>query len=371
MKELRDVLGTYLVTKATLKGKARNSNTADQLSLRKALPDFFESILVNLGRQRNFKVEGSFGNGVIASIPWVSIFNRNITESAQNGYYIVLLFSEDMGSCYLSLNQGFTSFEKQYSRKFALQKIKEAAAHAISYLASDSEALFGAINLSATGHLGQGYEQGAVKSYCYKLANLPTPTELTQHLKILLHDYDVLISVAGGSLKSLAPINEAQYQQSVLEKANSKSLRKKSGFKEQSGGLPIPEKSMGGRGRAHTRNPFVAAYALELAMFKCEIDSQHQTFTSSAKRLPYIEAHHLIPMSQQGTFPVSLDVSANIVALCPNCHRLLHHGRVKDKMNNLQKLFKERKLRLVEKEIVLNENMLLTFYSKDLLEEEA
>lgn len=33
--------------------------------------------------------------------------------------------------------------------------------------------------------------------------------------------------------------------------------------------------------------------------WQCELDSNHTTFISNANRMPYMEAHHLIPMSAQ------------------------------------------------------------------------
>ena len=44
-----------------------------------------------------------------------------------------------------------------------------------------------------------------------------------------------------------------------------------------------------------------------------------------------MEAHHLIPLRMQHDFENSLDVVGNIVSICPNCHRLIHYGRDKDK----------------------------------------
>ena len=41
--------------------------------------------------------------------------------------------------------------------------------------------------------------------------------------------------------------------------------------------------------------------------------------------------HHLIPLRMQHDFENSLDVVGNIVSICPNCHRLIHYGRDKDK----------------------------------------
>lgn len=161
------------------------------------------------------------------------------------------------------------------------------------------------------------------------------------------------------------PNAEAEYQKSVLAAAvKNKSITKKSG------GVPIPKiRKAATTGEGFQRNPSVAATALNLANFKCEIDARHQTFISMAKNKPYVEAHHLIPFSNQGFFEFSLDVTANIVALCPNCHRLLHHGRKSDKDKKIKTLFAKRKDSLIEKEIKITEAQLLNLYRKELLKE--
>lgn len=99
--------------------------------------------------------------------------------------------------------------------------------------------------------------------------------------------------------------------------------------------------------------------ALKLANFKCEIDESHETFITKAGT-PYMEAHHLIPLAAQEDFENSLDVDANIICLCPICHRKLHYG---DKIENeLSKLFKKRKELLKESGIVLSYNELISYY---------
>lgn len=51
-------------------------------------------------------------------------------------------------------------------------------------------------------------------------------------------------------------------------------------------------------------------------------------------------AHHLIPLSTQDYFDFSLDIDANIVCLCPNCHRKLHYGN--NITRDLIKLYEDR-----------------------------
>jgi 5-methylcytosine-specific restriction enzyme A len=127
MKSLETVFENYAATNKELKGRAKFDGKPDQVSLQHELPGFFEAVLAQVKRLDEFKTEGSFGAGNIARVPWVAVFNKKVTETAQDGYYIVLLFSQDMSRCYLSLNQGVTTFEKQYSAKLARQKIRETA----------------------------------------------------------------------------------------------------------------------------------------------------------------------------------------------------------------------------------------------------
>lgn len=60
-----------------------------------------------------YSVCGSVGQGNWASIPWIAIMNKTITESTQRGYYVVYLFSEDMKCVYLTFAQGVTETSKE------------------------------------------------------------------------------------------------------------------------------------------------------------------------------------------------------------------------------------------------------------------
>lgn len=163
------------------------------------------------------------------------------------------------------------------------------------------------------------------------------------------------------------PNAEAEYQKKALSLAT-----KKKPVAENAGGISVPKvKKAGLTGGGYQRNPNVAASALRQAHFKCEIDAEHETFISNAKGKPYVEAHHLIPFSNQGSFKFSLDVTANIVALCPNCHRRLHHGKQADRAREIAALYGQRRDRLSEKELKISEVKLMKLYRGDLLEEDA
>lgn len=80
--------------------------------------------------------------------------------------------------------------------------------------------------------------------------------------------------------------------------------------------------------------------------YKCEINENHKTFTSDSTRHPYMEGHHGIPISKQDKFNYSLDIYANIISLCPICHRLLHHGICDEKTEVLKRIYYLRSDRL-------------------------
>ncbi|MDY4367641.1 HNH endonuclease signature motif containing protein [Pectobacterium brasiliense] len=90
------------------------------------------------------------------------------------------------------------------------------------------------------------------------------------------------------------------------------------------------------------RTALIARQALIKANYQCEYESTHKTFISPITKSEFMEAHHLIPLSVQKDFSTSLDHIYNIFSLCPNCHRKIHFGSVKDKEEILERLYSSR-----------------------------
>ncbi|MGH1276645.1 MrcB family domain-containing protein [Bacillus cereus] len=64
-----------------------------------------------------------------AYTPWISIFDKEITETAQKGVYVVYLVRKDLQGFYLSLNQGTTYIGDKYKGqkpKDQMRKIAES-----------------------------------------------------------------------------------------------------------------------------------------------------------------------------------------------------------------------------------------------------
>jgi 5-methylcytosine-specific restriction protein A len=69
------------------------------------------------------------------------------------------------------------------------------------------------------------------------------------------------------------------------------------------------------------RSPAVRAYVLLQAKGCCELCGSPAPFVDAAG-VPFLEVHHVWGLGEDGP-----DIVENAVALCPNCHRLLHHGK--------------------------------------------
>jgi 5-methylcytosine-specific restriction protein A len=82
-----------------------------------------------------------------------------------------------------------------------------------------------------------------------------------------------------------------------------------------------------------------------------------------------VEAHHLIPIQFQEQFKVSLDVPENVVALCPICHRKLHHAQLGEKTKILSPLLTDRAKALKGRGLEISSENLVSFYRAKLEEE--
>ncbi|MCM3195818.1 HNH endonuclease [Priestia megaterium] len=112
------------------------------------------------------------------------------------------------------------------------------------------------------------------------------------------------------------------------------------------------------------RNPIYASNTIAAANYLCEFNNNHKHFVSKFNNRNYVEAHHLIPIKYQEHFDYSLDVYANIVSVCPVCHKQLHYGLFKEKKPILDLLFLNRKERLLASGIGIEINELYRYYQR-------
>lgn len=103
--------------------------------------------------------------------------------------------------------------------------------------------------------------------------------------------------------------------------------RAKLKLKGMSASAPVGQKEtkrIQGSSSRFIRDPEVIAWILNLANGTCEACDNPAPF-KDVEGDPFLEVHHLRPLSEGG--PDQID---NTAAVCPNCHRRLHHGHDKE-----------------------------------------
>lgn len=96
--------------------------------------------------------------------------------------------------------------------------------------------------------------------------------------------------------------------------------------------------------------------------FTCEINPEHKSFISKITQENFVEAHHLVPISYYDDFNKSIDIEANIISLCPNCHKKIHYGLQKEKEGMLKELWSRRITRLQKVGINIAFERLFSYY---------
>ena len=124
----------------------------------------------------------------------------------------------------------------------------------------------------------------------------------------------------------------------------------------------VPEQISTSYGQVYKIDPAKSRRAIVDADFTCEADKNHESFTRKNGKERYTEAHHFIPRSYQKNYLNSLDVTANIVSLCSNCHNCLHYGSADERNQILEKLYKDRKKRLEYAGLKITLNELRNLY---------
>lgn len=171
-----------------------NHQVADYI--RKTIPN--NILKTGLIDQSIYKVDASPGKyGKWANVPWIRISRKNISSSAQEGVYIVYLFSADGDTVFLTLNQGYTDIEKDTRRqenstkKAAIAKrLRDRADYCINTLNGHSFKSDTNISLGKEpGNRGKMYELGTIFYKEYKKRSVSSEDILETDLKEVLEIY--------------------------------------------------------------------------------------------------------------------------------------------------------------------------------------
>ena len=122
--------------------------------------------------------------------------------------------------------------------------------------------------------------------------------------------------------------------------------------------IPVPDKTKSVAIR-RSRDRIIVQQVLRACTYRCEVNVSHETFIARSTRLPYLEGHHLVPLAQQARFGNSLDVYANLIGLCPLCHRKLHFAENVLRRSMLAPIYETRAARFAKSGIGMSKDEFL------------
>ena len=143
-----------------------------------------------------YYVKGSVGAGRWTDVPWIAVFDKRITQSAQKGVYIVYLLNKDSKTLYLTLNQGATDVSQQGKDKLSFTGIASAdnsqttstletrAKQIRDTLANTGDALTGTIDCGS-----KAYNAGCIFYKEYHLQTIPEDDVLVSDLMQFIELY--------------------------------------------------------------------------------------------------------------------------------------------------------------------------------------
>jgi len=253
--------------------------------------------------------KASAGQGTWTRGPWIGIFDRLVTTSAQRGYYPVYLFREDMKGVYLSLNQGVTEAKTFY---------KGNAKTALRARSANFRALLGGqlfrfpeleIDLAASSASSDTafYEAGNICAKFYPATDLPPEDQLIADLRAMLQLYEALV----GEVTNL----EAGTTDEGDEPA----------------GMHYEDTSRFRMHKRIERNAKLVDQVKKALGYTCQVCGINFEELYGEVGKGYIEAHHLTPLASLKGQKVAMHPKRDFAVLCANCHRMIHRaGCVED-----------------------------------------
>lgn len=245
-----------------------------------------------------YRVRASVGQPSFtwATTPWIAVFDRLVTESAQRGHYVVYLIDRDGSGGYLSLMQGVSELTGAHREQRLLARAREIRSQ---LPAADLDGLdLEPLELSGGGWRTNSYNAGTIAAVRLDAAALPHDAALIFELRRMLRlgdkvtDNDQATATHDDLPDDARTGSEARrYRWHLRAEGRNRTLAKRA------------KRLHGGTCAVCRRN-----FAAELGDL-----AQH-----------CLDAHHLVPFAEMNERPTKLDPATDFAVVCANCHRLLH-----------------------------------------------
>ncbi|MDG4859318.1 DUF3578 domain-containing protein [Streptomyces sp. T-3] len=133
---------------------------------------------------RGCLVRGYGGSGSASSTPWIGVFDPDVTSDPKQGLYLAYIFSVDLRSVYLTLQQGVTRLEERIKAKRKLERQLKRRSNLLQQTLPSrlTEGWREQPRFGGRGWRPQAYEAANVVARRYDTAALPDEAELREDL---------------------------------------------------------------------------------------------------------------------------------------------------------------------------------------------
>ena len=297
-----------------------------------------EDLIAQHIKDDNYLVKFRTGEGRYAHIPWIGIHSKKINSDATRGVYVVLLFAVNGTGVLVSIQHG-TEYLGKNELIPRIKKLRNEMSSLNNRIAFKLDDIWDILPEDRK-YIS---ENGGTKKYDF--SNRPTKyvygnvigkfIEFGRIPKNFEDNIDHILTVYNNWIKSwfFTEDQDTEYQSSVVKP------------KDEFPSIPGPAKKRidlkPGR-NSPPRNPIFGAIALERANYKCEYKKSHKTFVNAITKKPFVEKHHLIPMTEFDKYEQDVDHPENIYSLCSNCRQMIHYATKKEVKKIVANLYHQR-----------------------------
>lgn len=267
----------------------------------------------------------SAGKGQWADAPWIATLDPLVTETPQEGYYPVYLFTRSLDAVYLSLNQGMTGLRQEWGHTEAKEILMHRAGILRGRLAAELKPRFKTdpIDLQAGSSNSRlaFYEPGHAFGIRYDRINLPPDDKLSEDLLEMLRLYHLAV-IRGGT-------EEFDLGKPVVDP-----------IRPDLSDLTLEEKRRYRYHRTIERNSKLAEKAKQIHGYTCQVCGFNFEQRYGLLGRDYIEAHHRIPVSKLPLDQnIRLSPKDDFAVVCANCHRMIHRSGAPETFDEFLKVF--------------------------------
>ena len=177
------------------------------LLVKTRIPEELLALLQKMPNANSFSSNGSGGIGNNAAVPWVRIYDTDHSPSAQEGWYLVFLFSGDGSHVSLSLNLGVTRISAAEIKGFHRKATDALEQHGLGrpFVERASEDL----QLNAgSNHLARLYERGNLLCFTYERDSIPPESQIQSDLAYLLERLQIIQGSTNKTSEEIESVNK-------------------------------------------------------------------------------------------------------------------------------------------------------------------